>query len=147
MVDKSKFAPRGTRGCGSPFTHQIFGVKEGEYEVTCDDHLLNIVQIESTEGVKNVEEIAQVDGIDILFVGPFDLAKSMDVEFGGKEHNDAVAKVLKATHAAGKKAAIFCVSGEKAKQRLEQGFDMVSIVTDTDAIIWEVTRQLEVVRG
>jgi 4-hydroxy-2-oxoheptanedioate aldolase len=110
VVQMSKFAPRGTRGCGSPFTHQIFGVKEGQYEVTCDDHLLNIVQIESTDGVKNVEAIAAVPGIDIIFVGPFDLAKSMDVEFGGDEHEKAIAKVLEASHKAGKKAAIFCES-------------------------------------
>lgn len=65
----SKFAPRGTRGCGSPFTHQIFGVVEGKYEVTCDDNLLVIVQIESRAGVENVEDIAKTEGVDVLFVG------------------------------------------------------------------------------
>jgi 4-hydroxy-2-oxoheptanedioate aldolase len=69
IVQMSKFAPRGTRGCGSPFTHHIFGVTEGEYEVTCDDNLLVIVQIESKSGVENVEEIAAVPGVDVIFVG------------------------------------------------------------------------------
>jgi len=69
IVARSKFAPRGVRGCGSPFTHQIFGVKEGEYEVQCNDNLLVIVQIESTEGAQNVSEIAAVPGVDVLFVG------------------------------------------------------------------------------
>jgi 4-hydroxy-2-oxoheptanedioate aldolase len=69
IVSMSKFAPVGTRGCGSPFTHHIFGVTEGEYEVQCNDHLLVIVQIESKSGVENVEEIAAVAGVDVLFVG------------------------------------------------------------------------------
>jgi 2-keto-3-deoxy-L-rhamnonate aldolase RhmA len=69
IVSTSKFAPRGTRGCGSPFTHQIFGVAEGKYEVTCDDNLLVIVQIESQAGVDNVEDIAGTEGVDVVFVG------------------------------------------------------------------------------
>jgi 4-hydroxy-2-oxoheptanedioate aldolase len=69
IVKTSKFAPRGTRGCGSPFTHQVFGVAEGKYEVTCDDNLLVIVQIESQDGIDNVKEIAATEGVDILFVG------------------------------------------------------------------------------
>lgn len=47
---------------------------------------------------------------DSLFVGPFDLAKSMDVEFGGDAHQAAIARILKATKAAGKIASIFCAS-------------------------------------
>lgn len=47
----------------------IFGVPEAQYEATCNDNLLVIVQIESAEGVKNVESIAAVDGVDVLFVG------------------------------------------------------------------------------
>lgn len=43
----------------------------------------------------------------MIFIGPFDLAKSMNVEFGGEKHESAIAKVLKATKAAGKYASIF----------------------------------------
>lgn len=127
----SKFAPVGTRGCGSPFTHHIFGVSEGEYEVQCNDNLLVIVQIESKSGVENVEEIAAVPGVDVLFVGespvstfsphddqsslvfcmtgPFDLAKSMNIEFGSQAHEDAIARTLTACKANNKFASIFCM--------------------------------------
>lgn len=40
--------------------------------------------------------------------GPFDLSKFMNVQFGGEEHEAAIQRTLKAAHAAGKKAAIFC---------------------------------------
>ena len=110
IVSSSKFAPQGTRGCGSPFTHQVFSVESRTYELECNSNLLVIVQIESRSGVENVHDIASVDGVDVLFVGPFDLAKSMDIEFGGKEHEEAIAKTLKACKDNGKKAAIFCES-------------------------------------
>lgn len=69
-----------------------------------------IVQIESTSGVGNVEAIAAVEGVDVLFVGPFDLAKSMDIQFGGEEHEAAIARTLKACKDNKKYAAIFCTS-------------------------------------
>ena len=48
------------------------------------------------------------DGALLLLTGPFDLAKQMQVQFGGEEHEAAIAKTLKAAKAAGKTAAIFC---------------------------------------
>ena len=44
----------------------------------------------------------------MLTAGPYDLSKFMNVQFGGEEHEAAIAKVLKAAHAANKTAAIFC---------------------------------------
>lgn len=67
------------------------------------------VQIESRSGVENVEKIAAVPGIDVLFIGPFDLAKQMGVTRCGEEHESAIQRILAAAHASGKKAAIFCV--------------------------------------
>ncbi|BEJ11442.1 hypothetical protein CspHIS471_0108640 [Cutaneotrichosporon sp. HIS471] len=145
IASASKYAPQGTRGCGSPFTQQIFGVPEATYEAECNSNLVTIVQIESAAGVENVQAIAATKDIDVLFVGPFDLAKSMDVPFGGEEHEAAIASVLKATHAAGKKAAIFCMDGAQAARRIDQGFDAASIATDTDSLMREFARQLDAV--
>lgn len=140
-------------------------MKDGEYAPTADESLLVIVQIESRDGVNNVEEIAAVDGIDVLFIGkalfrnqrrttaetsslgPYDLSKFMNVEFGGKEHEEAIQRILDAAHKAGKTAAIFCTSGAQAKSRLDQGFDMVSIITDGGAIASEMQRQLAAATG
>lgn len=46
-----------------------FGVSEGTYAQAADDSLLVMVQIESQSGVDNVEEIAKVEGLDVLFIG------------------------------------------------------------------------------
>ncbi|RXK37493.1 2,4-dihydroxyhept-2-ene-1,7-dioic acid aldolase [Tremella mesenterica] len=135
IVKYSKYPPTGTRGFGPMFSPHSFGLTtEGAYAAGADKGLLVIVQIESVPGVENVEEIAKVDGVDVIFIGPFDLSKFLGCEFGGEVHEAAIAKILKAAKAAGKTAAIFCTSGEMARKRLDQGFDMVSITTDIGAV-------------
>lgn len=49
--------------------HSFPGVKPAEYDEKTHDEVLVIVQIESRPGVENVEEIAKVDGLDVLFIG------------------------------------------------------------------------------
>ncbi len=71
----------------------------------------------------------------------------MNVPFGSTEHESAIQRILKAAKSAGKTAAIFCTSGEQAKARLEQGFEMVSICTDVGAIANEFDRHLAATKG
>jgi len=53
------------------FSGHSFGIPEADYAKQADDNLLVMVQIESQSGVDNVEEIAQVPGLDVLFIGVF----------------------------------------------------------------------------
>lgn len=86
------------------------GVHPGvAYDDNINDIVTVCVQIESKAGVENVEKIAAVPGIDVLFIGPFDLSKMMGVVRGSVEHEAAIERILTAAHAAGKKAAIFCM--------------------------------------
>ncbi|GMK54052.1 hypothetical protein CspeluHIS016_0106380 [Cutaneotrichosporon spelunceum] len=142
IVAWNKYPPRGSRGYGPMFCGASFGVSEGEYAEQADDALMVMVQIESRAGVENVEEIAKVDGLDVLFIGPYDLSKSMNVEFGGEEHSAAIARILKAAHDNGKKAAIFCADGKTATKRFEQGFDMANVTTDIGSLVGQMAREL-----
>ena len=81
-----------------------------DYDGGADGGITVAVQIESKSGVENVEKIAAVPGIDVLFIGPFDLAKQTGVVRGGEEHEGFIQRTLAAAHGAGKKAAIFCKS-------------------------------------
>ena len=71
----SKFPPIGRRGFGSPFAMQGFAPQPTvlEYLEQSNDALLTMVQIETREALSVVNEIAEVDGIDVLCIGPFDL--------------------------------------------------------------------------
>ena len=80
---------------------------------------------------KKVEEIANVDGIDVLLIGPFDLGNNIGHPVLGEfdpELKAAIAKILKATHDAGKKAAVYSTGGDQARMYADQGFDMVSLM-------------------
>lgn len=69
-------------------------------------------------------------GIDVLFVGPWDLGNNIGHPVTGDfspELEAAISRILKASQAAGKKAGIYCPSGEFAKRYADNGFQMVII--------------------
>ncbi|EGY17001.1 2,4-dihydroxyhept-2-ene-1,7-dioic acid aldolase [Verticillium dahliae VdLs.17] len=136
LVQAAKFPPWGRRGFGSPFAMERFASAPSmtEYLQQANGSLLTMVQIETQEALDAVDDIAAVEGIDVLFVGPFDLANNIGhpvIDGVMKpELHKAITRVLEATHKAGKKAGIFCTSGAQGKQYAEQGFDMISVTTD-----------------
>jgi len=79
----------------------------------------------------------------VLFIGPFDLSNSLGHPLAhGVEYpvvSEAIQRILDISHAAGKKAGIFTTSGEDARKRVEQGFDMVHIGTDVHTMIAGIT--------
>jgi 4-hydroxy-2-oxoheptanedioate aldolase len=136
LVLSAKFPPQGQRGFGSPFPMERFhpDLGAGDYLQQANDAILTMVQIETKQAVENVDAIAAVPGIDVLFVGPFDLGNNIGHPIlDGKMHDNlhaAISKILKAANTAGKKAGIFCTSGEQAKGYSQQGFHMISVATD-----------------
>lgn len=121
-MTSAKFPPVGKRGFGSPFPMERFVPSLGtsDYLKQANEALLTMVQIETKEALENVETIAAVAGIDLLFVGPFDLGNNIGHPItGGNMHDDlhaAIEKIFKAAKGAGKKAGIFCTSGEQSKK-------------------------------
>lgn len=107
----------GTRGAGSPFSPTTWKMPLQEYIDRANKEIFLIVQIETQDGLNNCEEIAKVDGIDMLFVGPNDLANSMGFECTKHESipevQDAIARVLKAAHDNGKYAGMFCTEPQQ----------------------------------
>ncbi|WJX16734.1 hypothetical protein P8452_06725 [Trifolium repens] len=76
-VSYCRFPPAGLRGSAHPIVRvSSYGIDEG-YLNNYLDELLIMVQVESEEGVKNVEKIAAVDGVDCVQMGPLDLSASM----------------------------------------------------------------------
>ncbi|PLB42014.1 HpcH/HpaI aldolase family protein [Aspergillus candidus] len=149
IVQYTKYPPVGSRGYGPAFAaHSLPDAAAAvAYDDAANDSLVVMVQIESQRGVDNVEEIARVDGLDGVLIGPFDLAKQMGVVRGGDEHEAAIQRILKAAKSAGKTAAIFCTNGEQARERAQQGFDMISIMTDVGAFEEGMMRNLGVAGG
>lgn len=148
VVKWAKFPPRGTRGFGSPLPMEKFEqVGAVEYLQQANDATLVIVQIETDTALKNVKEIAAVDGIDVLFIGPFDLGNNIGHPIVSarrdKELEDAIETIHQAAREAGKTTGIYATSGEEAKGFVQRGFGMVSCVTDIPALAQGVKSALD----
>ncbi|GMG47118.1 unnamed protein product [Aspergillus oryzae var. brunneus] len=147
------YPPVGCRGYGPLYAPHAFpGVQAGaQYDDNADQNLMVMVQIESRSGLDSVEEIAKVEGLDVLLIGRFikacDSSHNEEPSEAWDEHTAAIDRILKAAKAAGKKAAIFCTSGEQARQYAEQGFDMVSAITDQGAMGDAMVQSLSAAQG
>ena len=86
---------------------------------------------------ENIEEIAKVDGIDGIFVGPYDLSVAMGIptQFDKPEFKAALERILKAVKDAGKFTIIYCADFNVANTRLKQGFDSVTVGQDVNFYI------------
>jgi 4-hydroxy-2-oxoheptanedioate aldolase len=152
VVRQSKFPPSGKRGLGSPFSVNAFDLYNiGDYLSQANDNTAVIIQIETLAAYENVEAFAKVPGVDLLFIGPFDLSNALGHPLAhGVEHpvlTSAIQKILDVAHANGKKAGIFTTSGEDARKRVEQGFDMVHIGTDVHLLIAGMSACVKEARG
>ena len=78
-VESVKYHPLGNRGlaAGSRPAEYGFGLPMSEYVEEANRETLVCVQLEEEEAINNVDEILQVDGVDVFFVGPSDLSQSM----------------------------------------------------------------------
>ena len=132
VVSSVRYAPQGTRSWG-PVRGLLYG--GADYFSKSAEELMTLVMIESAEGLKNVEDILGVDGVDGCFVGPMDLGISLgfspDLPKLADEVEAAIARILAATQAAGKFAGIHTTSVDDAKRRIAQGFRLVSVMADT----------------
>ena len=131
-----RYPARGVRGVGSALARASrWGAVEG-YLGRAEDTVSLTVQIESSAAVENAAEIAAVDGVDAVFVGPSDLAASMGV-LGQQTHPDVTASVLSvfdAVRAAGKKVGVNAFDHDQARKYLDAGASFVLVGADVQLL-------------
>ncbi|MDX8507867.1 HpcH/HpaI aldolase family protein [Mesorhizobium captivum] len=125
------YAPGGFRGFSVGHRANAFGRIAG-YHAKAREQQLLAVQIEDETGVANAAEIAAVDGVDVLFVGPGDLSTNMGAmgNPGAEDVQEAIASVRKAAAAAGKASGILAPVKADADRYLADGFTMVAVGSD-----------------
>ncbi len=127
-VAATKFFPRGTRGLAGGRALG-FGVSMPATEAVkkLNDEMLAILQFEHIDALEHLDEILKVSDLDLLFVGPNDLAQSMGFP-GEPGHPDVTAvadKAVEAAKRAGVRTGTVAFSPAAARQALARGFDMV----------------------
>ncbi|GLA86100.1 hypothetical protein AtubIFM56815_010350 [Aspergillus tubingensis] len=142
--------PQGLRGAGAMFAPAAFNQSGREYLTHANDNVVIIVQIESRMAVENCAAIAAVPGIDMLFVGPNDLASSLG--YFALDHaqipevQEATDRVLQAAKGAGKYAGHFALSADVAAAKYHQGFDFVNFGADIVALTSWMSAELTSLR-
>jgi 4-hydroxy-2-oxoheptanedioate aldolase len=135
LVRSCHYPPYGVRGVAPAMgRHTAYGTAREPYLSRVADDLAIMPQIETVEAVENIEEIAAVEGIDIVFIGPFDLAASLG-RFGQLDHPDvsrAIGKVETAVRKAGRKLATLAAPGRDAPMLIEHGYDLVFAGADVN---------------
>jgi len=138
IVQESRFPPIGRRGFGNPFTPGLWNQSAHTYLTTSNDHILVMIQIETKEAVDNLEELAATEGVDCLFIGPFDLSLSLGYPVPSPDPHPEVEKVIQRIREVAKKngkyCAFYCSNGIQAARRAKEGFDLINIASDVGAL-------------
>lgn len=133
IVDHAKYPPQGHRGIGLFAAHSDYGSpKASEYLGEANARGIVIAQIESAAGLANVEGIAAVEGIDILWVGHNDLSTSMGIsdQFESPRFLEALDRVVAAARKHGKAAAAQPGNPAQTDAWMARGFSVISLGSD-----------------
>ena len=133
IVQAVKYAPLGNRGVGLGGAHTDYVVPDPvAYFRESNKATTIICQIESTKGLANLDAIAQTDGVDVLWVGHFDLTQSMGIpgQFDDPRFLDALRSVVAAAKKHGKLAGIQPGNAQQADEWLKLGFNVISWGSD-----------------
>ncbi|OHE89485.1 MAG: hypothetical protein A3G75_12225 [Verrucomicrobia bacterium RIFCSPLOWO2_12_FULL_64_8] len=148
-VAAMRYPPRGIRGVAKIHRGSGFGANFDEYYRRAHEWLVNAVQIETPGAVANVEGIAALDGIDVLFVGPVDLTCNMGIpeQFDHPRFLAAVRDVAAAARKHGKAAGILLHNPALVAQFRDWGFTFVALGSDGGAVRAGLQRNLEALRA
>jgi 2-dehydro-3-deoxyglucarate aldolase/4-hydroxy-2-oxoheptanedioate aldolase len=129
IVDACKYAPLGRRGVALGGAHNDFVMPDPEtYFKYANDNTAVITMIESPVGLSNLDAIAATPGVDVLWVGHYDLTQAMGIpaQFQSREFLGALEAVVAAARRHGKNAGIQAGSLEQARQWRAIGFNVIS---------------------
>jgi 2-keto-3-deoxy-L-rhamnonate aldolase RhmA len=133
IVQFAKYPPDGRRGAAFGVAHDGYQGGDLVQKMTsANDHTLLIAQIETAEGVRNVNEIAAVSGIDVLWIGHFDLTNSLGIpgQFTHPHFQQAVEDLLAACRRHNKAAGFMASDVAGGQALLAQGFRMLAFGGD-----------------
>ena len=137
IVRAATYPPGGHRGYSRTVRAYDYGLK------TPNADPLIMVQIETVAGIHHVEEIARVEGVNVLFVGPADLRFSLEQtpETSEDKYGHCLEKVVSAARAAGKASGILLREAQDLKTHANLGFTHIALDSDL-AILRKAYQQL-----
>jgi 4-hydroxy-2-oxoheptanedioate aldolase len=146
-VQATRYPPAGARGVG-PGRAAAYGYRIPDYLVAANEKLLLAIQVETAEGLANIDAIAAVDGVDVIFIGPGDLSVSIDAmgPDGAEKLNAAIETIAKAAIRAKRTAGIFRPSPDDIGTWMQSGVRFFILASDTMFLGASVAAGMEAAR-
>jgi len=150
FVSFAKYPPQGRRGSAFGIAHDDYAGGSIEDKVaTANAETLTIAQIETEAGVASAEEIASVEGLDILWLGQFDLSTFLGVpgRFDDEKFVRSVDQVVDAAVEHGKALGVLVMTVDEARLWIERGFRCIAFGGDSWLYGRALASGLQAVRG
>lgn len=143
-VQCMKYPPMGSRGVAGVIRATRYARDWPQYFEESNQQSLVVVQIETPEAVQAAEEIAAVEGVDVLFVGPLDLSVNLGHpgDFSPPDFQKALKSVVEVCERHGKSAGILSKPGF-VKQHQEMGFRLFALGSDSQAVVHRLQQDLD----
>jgi 4-hydroxy-2-oxoheptanedioate aldolase len=125
-VDACRYAPAGIRGAFGGMRAMKYGFDPGYYERSFEN-LLVVVQVESAKAIDAIPEIAAVEGVDVIFIGPRDLSATLGKlnQFDDPVVRRQIDRAAAAIQASGKLLGSTAASGKVAKEMAARGYRFI----------------------
>ena len=133
LAAATHYPPDGRRGAAFGIAHDDYVGGDIPAKVAAaNENVLTIAQIETASGIENVDSIAGVEGIDVLFLGHFDLTNFLGIPGGFEDprFTDSVDRLVAAAEEHGKTLACLALTVDEAKRWIERGFRMITFGGD-----------------
>jgi 4-hydroxy-2-oxoheptanedioate aldolase len=135
-VAATRYPPQGIRGVSTSARASNYG-RIKDYLRKANDEICVLVQVETLEAVGRIRDIASVEGVDGVFIGPSDLAASMGHlgNFQAPEVQAVITGAIKEIRAAGKAGGYLTGNEDESKKRLAEGYQFVAVGSDIGVLL------------
>lgn len=138
-VNAARYAPQGTRSVGGQLHAANFGTDPATYYDRANEEILVVLMAEHVQAIEHADEIFSVPGIDVVFIGPNDLTKSMGMkpvfESESKEFVGALKHILKTAKKYGVAPGIHVLDAAAAKRRMDEGFQFIAVTSEAGMML------------
>jgi len=147
-VQSALYPPLGNRGFGPIHAGYRWQRSMVEYAIDADEAILKIIMIEHIDAIKELDEILKVDGVDMVFVAPYDLSQSLGFpgEFDHPMVRQAVKQIEDAVLAKGVDLGGYAGSLERGQELLQRGYKLIMLAYDNFLIENAITPMVSKLR-
>lgn len=138
LVDVTKYPPLASRSFGPAQALELWGMNGQDYLSAANELICVLAMIETAQAISNLDDILGLDGIDGVFVGPYDLSINLS---GGKvggandpDVTDALPKIVASARKHDKISGIYASGSAQARSFADSGFNLVSATSDAGLI-------------